>query len=150
MATTTKNSRQLTAIIEREGDGFVALPGTGYRQPRRHNRVFAGKSARGAGTFFRNGLRQGSGSAPARGNLHHLTGYCGWLNFAYFQARKLCSILLQHHFTEVRRRGRHVVMQKKTADGSITIPVPDHSELRAGTLQAIIRQSGLARAVFGS
>ena len=41
-------------------------------------------------------------------------------------------------------------MQKKLADSTITIPVPDHKELRIGTLQSIIRQSGISRREFES
>ncbi len=36
-------------------------------------------------------------------------------------------------------------MQKADADGTLTVPVPDHRELRVGTLMSIIRQSGLPR-----
>ena len=39
-------------------------------------------------------------------------------------------------------------MQKKTPDSTITVPVPDHKEIRIGTLQSIIRQSQLPRALF--
>ncbi len=39
-------------------------------------------------------------------------------------------------------------MQQRTADSTVTVPVPDHRELRIGTLQSIIRQSGLPRALF--
>jgi predicted RNA binding protein YcfA (HicA-like mRNA interferase family) len=39
-------------------------------------------------------------------------------------------------------------MQKRTAESTITVPVPDHKELRIGTLQSIIRQSQLPRALF--
>jgi predicted RNA binding protein YcfA (HicA-like mRNA interferase family) len=39
-------------------------------------------------------------------------------------------------------------MQKKLLQGTITVPVPDHDEIRVGTLQSIIRQSGLARSEF--
>ena len=39
-------------------------------------------------------------------------------------------------------------MQKKTLDSTITVPVPDHKEIRIGTLQSIIRQSQLPRALF--
>jgi len=62
--------------------------------------------------------------------------------------REVCAILAKHGFVEARRRGSHVIMQKKESDTTITIPVPDHSELRAGTLQSIIRQSGLPRSEF--
>jgi hypothetical protein len=40
------------------------------------------------------------------------------------------------------------VMQKKLARGTITVPVPDHVQLRSGTLRSIIRQSGVARSEF--
>jgi hypothetical protein len=46
----------------------------------------------------------------------------------------------------VRQRGSHVVMQVRTGDGTTTVPVPLHRELRIGTLQSIIRQSGIPRA----
>jgi predicted RNA binding protein YcfA (HicA-like mRNA interferase family) len=39
-------------------------------------------------------------------------------------------------------------MQRRTAEGTVTVPVPDHREVRLGTLQSIIRQSGLPRALF--
>lgn len=64
--------------------------------------------------------------------------------------KEVCSILSKHGFTEVRRRGSHIVMQKKLSQGSITVPVPDHDEIRIGTLQSIIRQSGLPRSEFES
>ena len=39
-------------------------------------------------------------------------------------------------------------MQKRTADSTITVPIPLHDELRRGTLLNIIRQSGLPRTPF--
>jgi predicted RNA binding protein YcfA (HicA-like mRNA interferase family) len=60
----------------------------------------------------------------------------------------VCAILRDAGFIEVRRRGSHVVMQKVTADGTITVPVPDHTEVRIGTLQSVIRQSGIPRRLF--
>ena len=62
--------------------------------------------------------------------------------------REVCSILERHSFAEVRRRGSHVVMQRRTETGTITVPVPDHRELATGTLLSIIRQSGVARSEF--
>ena len=46
------------------------------------------------------------------------------------------------------RKGSHIAMQKRTPNTTITVPVPDHDELRIGTLRSIIRQSGLSRALF--
>jgi len=64
--------------------------------------------------------------------------------------KEACRILAKHGFTEVRRRGSHVVMQRRTNEGTVTVPVPDHPELTAGTLLSIIRQSGIPRAEFES
>jgi predicted RNA binding protein YcfA (HicA-like mRNA interferase family) len=53
---------------------------------------------------------------------------------------EVCRILAAHGFVEVRRRSSHVVMQRVTDDGATTVPVPDHREVKIGTLRAIIRQ----------
>jgi hypothetical protein len=39
-------------------------------------------------------------------------------------------------------------MQRQDEEGTTTIPIPDHKELRIGALLAIIRQSGLPRTEF--
>jgi predicted RNA binding protein YcfA (HicA-like mRNA interferase family) len=64
--------------------------------------------------------------------------------------REVCRILGQHGFVEVRRRGSHVVMQRRTDTGTVTVPIPDHPELKIGTLLSVIRQSGLQRSEFES
>jgi predicted RNA binding protein YcfA (HicA-like mRNA interferase family) len=64
--------------------------------------------------------------------------------------RDTCKILEKHGFHEVRCRGSHVVMQRRTDAGTVTVPVPDHPELAIGTLLSIIRQSGVARTEFDS
>jgi predicted RNA binding protein YcfA (HicA-like mRNA interferase family) len=62
--------------------------------------------------------------------------------------REVCRILESHGFRQVRQRGSHVVMQKDGDEGTTTVPVPDHDELRTGTLRSIIRQSGLTVEAF--
>ena len=62
--------------------------------------------------------------------------------------REVCAILRAHGFAEVRRRGSHIVMQRQDDATTITVPVPDHGEIKIGTLSAIIRQSGLVRDAF--
>jgi len=69
---------------------------------------------------------------------------------AVLSGKDVCGILARHGFVEVRRRGSHVVMQRRTAAGSTTVPVPDHAELKIGMLQSIIRQCGLPRSEFES
>jgi predicted RNA binding protein YcfA (HicA-like mRNA interferase family) len=38
------------------------------------------------------------------------------------------------------------MMQKQVNGSTITVPVPNHPAIRIGTLQSIIRQSGIGRA----
>ena len=65
-----------------------------------------------------------------------------------FSGREVCGIMSQHGFEQVRQRGSHIIMQKKRGNTTITVPVPDHDELRTGALLGIIRQSGLPRSLF--
>ncbi|HZL16782.1 MAG TPA: type II toxin-antitoxin system HicA family toxin [Polyangia bacterium] len=65
-----------------------------------------------------------------------------------FSGRQVCALLGQQGFVQVRQRGSHVVMQKRTAETTVTVPVPLHTEIRVGTLLSIIRQSGLGRSLF--
>jgi len=39
-------------------------------------------------------------------------------------------------------------MQRRTDTGTTTVPVPDHAEIKTGTLLSIIRQSSVPRAAF--
>ena len=62
--------------------------------------------------------------------------------------QEVCKILSEYGFEEVRRKGSHILMQKKIPGSTITVPVPDHAEIQKGTLQSIIRQAGLTRKEF--
>ena len=62
--------------------------------------------------------------------------------------KEVCAILKKHGFEQVRQRGSHIIMQKQVPGSTITVPVPDHKELRIGTLLPIIRQSQLDRSLF--
>jgi len=62
--------------------------------------------------------------------------------------REVCKILQKYGFKEVRKKGSHIVMQKQIGKNTITVPVPDHKEIKKGTLMSIIRQSGLPREEF--
>jgi hypothetical protein len=39
-------------------------------------------------------------------------------------------------------------MQMRDAQSTRTVPVPDHRELKVGTLLSIVRQSGVSRSEF--
>jgi predicted RNA binding protein YcfA (HicA-like mRNA interferase family) len=62
--------------------------------------------------------------------------------------REVCKIQAQNGFIEVRPKGSHIIMQKRRGNSNVTVPVPDHIELKVGTLLGIIRQSGLPRSLF--
>lgn len=65
-----------------------------------------------------------------------------------FSKEEVCKILVRNGFVEVRRRGSHIVMQKKIENTTITVPVPNHKEIKKGTLQSIIRQTGIPKGEF--
>jgi predicted RNA binding protein YcfA (HicA-like mRNA interferase family) len=62
--------------------------------------------------------------------------------------RDVRKILEEQGFVLVRQRGSHIVMQRAIPGSTITAVVPDHAELRVGTLQSVIRQSQLPRTLF--
>ena len=62
--------------------------------------------------------------------------------------KEVCRILAHNGFKQVRQRGSHVVMQKQMPGSTITIPVPDHKEIKPGTLMSILRQSQILRSEF--
>ncbi len=70
------------------------------------------------------------------------------LKLCVLSGREVCAILARYGFIQVRQKDSHIVMQKRDYNGTITVPVPDHAELRIGTLQSIIRQSGVAKNEF--
>jgi predicted RNA binding protein YcfA (HicA-like mRNA interferase family) len=62
--------------------------------------------------------------------------------------REICKILAEHGFEKVRQKGSHIIMQKRRGNTTVTVPVPDHDEVKMGTLLGIIRQSELPRSAF--
>ncbi len=67
-----------------------------------------------------------------------------------FSARELCDLLQDHGFAKTRQSGSHIVMRKQTSEGGRTVIVPNHGEIRRGTLKSIVDQSGLPRELFMS
>lgn len=62
--------------------------------------------------------------------------------------REVCRILEAEGFIRIRQRGSHVVMQQKSGQTTITVIVPDHREIKPGTLASIVRQSGVTKGRF--
>jgi predicted RNA binding protein YcfA (HicA-like mRNA interferase family) len=70
------------------------------------------------------------------------------LKLCVLSGKGVCKILAQNGFEKVRQKGSHIIMQKQQGHTTITIPVPDHDELKTGTLLGVIRQSELPRLLF--
>jgi predicted RNA binding protein YcfA (HicA-like mRNA interferase family) len=63
-------------------------------------------------------------------------------------ASEVCKILAENGFVQVRQKGSHIIMQLRLPDTTITVPVPNYTEIKLGTLQSIIKQSKLPRPLF--
>ncbi|MEO6196743.1 MAG: type II toxin-antitoxin system HicA family toxin [Dehalococcoidia bacterium] len=55
--------------------------------------------------------------------------------------REVVAAFEKAGFTVARQRGSHIIMTKP--GWAVTLSVPDHRQLRAGTLRSLIRQAGL-------
>ena len=62
--------------------------------------------------------------------------------------RQVCRILERHGFVFLRQRGSHMRYRGYLDGKAMNVSVPRHSELRPGTLNRIIEQSGLPRDLF--
>ena len=65
-----------------------------------------------------------------------------------FSGEEIVRIMESEGFVRARQKGSHLMMQRRTEGGTITVPVPLHRAVRIGTLQSIIRQSGISRVRF--
>ncbi len=57
--------------------------------------------------------------------------------------RELIKILEAFGFIQIRQKGSHIVLKKKTIAGERGTVVPDHKELAEGTLRGILKQAGI-------
>ncbi|MHB8633960.1 MAG: type II toxin-antitoxin system HicA family toxin [Thermoplasmatota archaeon] len=51
-------------------------------------------------------------------------------------------------FRVVRQKGSHIVLRKESPSGSRGASVPNHPELRLGTLKGILEQAGVSEEEF--
>ena len=91
---------KLTAIIEKEDDGYVSIcPELDIAS-------------------------QGDSVEKARDNLKEALEL-------FFETASSEEIKQRLHggFLEIRRRGSHIIMQKKLSESTVTVPVPNHREI---------------------
>jgi predicted RNA binding protein YcfA (HicA-like mRNA interferase family) len=60
--------------------------------------------------------------------------------------KRIIAILEAHGYQRKRQRGSHVVMRK----GSSVCVVPNHKEVKTGTVAGLLRQAGIAPQDFAS
>jgi predicted RNA binding protein YcfA (HicA-like mRNA interferase family) len=63
-------------------------------------------------------------------------------------AREIIKGLNSQGFKVVSQKGSHIKMKKKTSEETRIVIIPDYNEITVGTLQSIIRQSGLTPEEF--
>ena len=56
---------------------------------------------------------------------------------------RLVRALKRAGFVQLRQKGSHISLEKKTAEKTFRTVVPQHSTLAKGTLSDILRQAGL-------
>lgn len=62
--------------------------------------------------------------------------------------KRVVRTLKRAEFIEMRQRGSHVSLEKRTADSTQRVVVPMHSTLDKGTLSDIIKDAGLTLEEF--
>src|SRR5262249_51399730 len=77
------------------------------------------------------------------------TSRCDVPRLRRLSGRDARAILERHGFVLVRQKGSHMILQRiRPEGGTITVPIPDHRELKTGTLLAISAQTPPPRALF--
>jgi predicted RNA binding protein YcfA (HicA-like mRNA interferase family) len=59
-------------------------------------------------------------------------------------ASELIKVIEHQGFHSIRQKGSHIVVQKRTSQGTVTTVVPNHNELARGTLRSILKKTGLS------
>lgn len=59
--------------------------------------------------------------------------------------KELVKILMKNGFVVVRQRGSHIRVEKNTKEGLIKITIPNHPEIKKGTLNQILKSAGLTK-----
>jgi len=63
-----------------------------------------------------------------------------------FQVKKLLKFLKKAGWKPERQQGSHIILTK--AGNPAILSIPDHKEIRRGTLRGLIRNAGLTVAEF--
>jgi predicted RNA binding protein YcfA (HicA-like mRNA interferase family) len=58
--------------------------------------------------------------------------------------KEIIKALTKMGFEEIRQKGSHVILKKKTFTGDIGCVVPLHKEVALGTLKGILKQASVS------
>lgn len=113
-------NRRLTAIVEREGKGYVALcPEVDVASQGESVAEARDDLAEALALFFE--------TAPAdevdrhlRGEVYVARSRLRLAGLRVLSGREVCRILAGHGVDEFRRRGGHIATQKQDSDGTVT------------------------------
>lgn len=61
---------------------------------------------------------------------------------------QLIKLLELFGFIQIRQKGSHIILKRKTAAGEIGTVVPNHKELADGTLRGILKQAQITAEEF--
>ena len=64
------------------------------------------------------------------------------------KTRELLAVLSKTGFKIASQKGSHIKLKKTTSDHVFVVIVPNHDQIRRGTLLSIIRQAGTTKEEF--
>jgi predicted RNA binding protein YcfA (HicA-like mRNA interferase family) len=62
--------------------------------------------------------------------------------------KEIIKALTKMGFEEIRQKGSHVILKKKTSTGDVGCVVPLHKEVALGTLKGILKQASVSSEEF--
>lgn len=62
--------------------------------------------------------------------------------------KEIIKILSKIGFEEVRQKGSHVILKKRTLAGDVGCVVPLHKQVAIGTLRGILKQANVSQEEF--
>jgi predicted RNA binding protein YcfA (HicA-like mRNA interferase family) len=62
--------------------------------------------------------------------------------------KEIIKVLNKTGFVEIRQKGSHVILKKRTTAGDVGCVVPMHKEVALGTLRGILKQANVSQEEF--
>ena len=85
-----------------------------------------------------------SNGAGGAGFSHHISGLLDLASLPHLSCEEIVSILKKLGFSRIRQTGSHAVMRR----GAVGCVVPNHREVKVGTLAGVLKQAGVSPEEF--